>query len=98
MRGVGPSVAVLALVLAGCSGSGGSGGKAPDAAAAFDDFELDATETTGVIRGLVVDERIVPIEGAEVTLKVAGKDAQVASSDAEGRFAYNDVEPGTHFL
>jgi hypothetical protein len=89
-----PSAAlVAALVLAGCS----SGQDAPDAALdeKFDDLGLQATSTTGVIRGIVVDDAIKPVAGATVTL--SGAQAK-ATTDAEGLFGFDDLPAQTYFL
>ena len=91
------SIALLLLtVLAGCSGSGPKDGAAADTAD-FSDLDVEATATTGVIRGIVVDERIIPIDGASVGVTGAGLQRN-ATSDAEGRFAFGELEPGTYFL
>ncbi len=64
-----------------------------------DDFglgdELDATSTTGVIRGVIVSSSIVPIEGVKVTIRSTGAEA---ISSANGEFGFADLEPGTYFL
>lgn len=89
-----PLSVLLALVLAGCSAN-------PTADAAeevsFDDIAVEATATTGLIRGIVVDERIVPIVEASIALRGAPAE-RTATSDEEGRFVFGDLEPGTYFL
>lgn len=75
---------VTCILIAGCS-------DAPkEETAAFDDVVPE-----GAIRGVVVDQAIVPIEGATVT--VVGKEL-TATTDANGAFAFPDVAPGTYFL
>src|SRR5687768_18580677 len=61
--------ALILTALAGCSG--GDGGKpAPiEDDTDFQDLDLAATATTGIIRGLVVDEAIRPLGGAKIGLK-----------------------------
>lgn len=93
------------LVLAGCSGSGGTSGDpsatGPDIAddpGSFDDIAGDATETTGIILGVVVDERIVPIEGAEITVAGGTLEPKSTTSDALGRFTFSDLLAGDYFL
>lgn len=91
-----PLVVLLVAVVAasGCS----SPPKDPDAPdVSFDDIPLVATSTTGVIRGLVVDERIVPIAEATVALR-GGAREDLATSDDQGRFGFSGLEPGTYFL
>jgi hypothetical protein len=63
---------------------------------AVEALELEATETTGVIRGLVVDEAIRPLAGAEVTLR--GASEGVTTTTEEGAFGFDGLEPGTYFL
>lgn len=81
------------VALGGCAGGDGGPAGAPDS----DDSGVRATATTGIVRGVVVDERIVPIEGATVQLTGAATD-QEATTDAEGRFAFGDLRPGTYFI
>jgi hypothetical protein len=84
----------LGTLLAGCTG--GAEPAAPDQSD-FDDLPVAVTATTGAIRGVVVDERITPIEGATIGLTGAAA-AQSKVSDAQGRFAFGGLEPGTYFL
>ncbi len=57
--------------------------------------ELEVTETTGAIRGIVIDETVRPIAGATVTLTGPGIST---TSDEMGRFGFSNVEAGPHFL
>lgn len=54
-----------------------------------------ATETTGGIRGVVVDGAIVPIAGASVS--VIGTE-MAATSDENGAFVFSGLDPGTYFV
>ncbi len=56
--------------------------------------ELKATEDTGVIRGVVVDAAIVPIEGVTISLD---EDTSTLT-DANGFFGFEDLEPGGYFI
>ena len=79
--------AALLLPLAGCSG-GGDG--APQG-------EVVATATTGVLRGVVVDEAIRPLANANVSIAAAeGQLSQVTGED--GLFAFGDLEPGAYVV
>lgn len=95
MRTVAAFLAVCAFVLAGCS----DGAAEPEAVEeAFEDIELNVTATTGVIRGVVVDEAIRPVAGALVTLNLPGKGPVTDESRDTGAFAFDDLEPGSYFL
>ena len=93
---VAPALCVLVFLLAGCSDSS-SGGESETALppADFEEFDLVATSTTGVIRGIVVDEAIRPVANASVTLTPGDK--TTATTDA-GTFGFDALEPGTYFL
>ncbi|MHB1261962.1 MAG: carboxypeptidase-like regulatory domain-containing protein [Thermoplasmatota archaeon] len=100
-----PSVATFMAVLltassllAGCTG--GDAGPKQDPAlppAAFEELGLEATETTGVIRGLVVDEAIRPLGGADIGLMVEGA-VRNATSLPDGAFGFDGLPAGTYFL
>lgn len=79
----------VALVLAGCADDP----RASDGDD-FDDVEVDAD--TGAIRGVVVDQSIVPIEGVSVALD--GDEPKETVTDAQGRFAFSKLDPGFYFL
>ncbi len=86
---------LVALALAGCTQEGAT----LDAGSFVDESEfegVEATATTGVIRGVVVDEAVRPIAGAAITL--AGDDPREATSSEAGAFAFAGLEPGTYFL
>jgi hypothetical protein len=89
------AVLLCAAALAGCANSGTPEDEIPDPG--FEDIDLKVTETTGAIRGIVVDERIVPIPGAMVVATGAGQE-KTAETDEEGRFVFAGLEPGTYFL
>lgn len=84
---------LVALVLSGCQDD-----PAPKAqGGVFDglDGAAQATSTTGAIAGVVVDEAIRPVPQANVTLVSTGG---VATTDADGRFTFEGLQPGTYFL
>lgn len=82
---------VAAVVLAGCAGGGGG----PEAQPLGDVDDVDATATTGGIHGFVVDQKIVPIKGATVTVTPGDKST---TTDAGGSFVISGLEPGTYFV
>lgn len=90
---------LLATLLSGCAG-GDDGAEDPAVAGAdFDDLGLEATATTGVIRGIVVDEAIRPLGGAQVATTLPdGAGARNTTSAADGAFGFDGLPPGTYFL
>lgn len=82
---------VVALVLAGCSGdpkpSSTDGAPEPE-------FDVEATDTTGVIRGIVVDTAIRPLAGVLVNLTTG---PSMTTGD-DGAFGFEGLEPGTYFI
>lgn len=81
---------LAATVTAGCSNGSTNVAPGPE----FEDLELEATATTGVVRGVVVDTAIIPIEGALVTMTGGAQ----TTTTADGLFGFDGVEPGTVFL
>ncbi|MGB1585991.1 MAG: carboxypeptidase-like regulatory domain-containing protein [Thermoplasmatota archaeon] len=82
---------LVAALLAGCSDEAAPADDEPDLGL---EGELEATESTGVIRGVVLDPSIVPIQGATVTLG----DGTTVQTNANGGFGFSNLEPGTYFL
>ncbi|MEK6976206.1 MAG: carboxypeptidase-like regulatory domain-containing protein [Candidatus Thermoplasmatota archaeon] len=93
MRLLPPLLLVTSLVLAGCASSGGGGKGGDDDPTA--DLGLQATDTTGILRGVVVDERIVPIAG--VAVKLLSLDRNTTTNDG-GAFGFDGLAPGTYFV
>lgn len=86
------ALALAAVTLAGCAEDGGS----DDEDETFEGFDdLEATEDTGVIRGVVVDQAIVPIPGADVAIRDLGVNT---TTTEEGAFGFGGLEPGTYIL
>ena len=97
MRTLMPLLLLTLTALAGCSDSPAAADD-PDEAL-FDDEPLpQVSRTTGGIRGVVVNQAIEPVEGATITLLSGGDGDQQDVSDAQGRFTFSDLEPGTYFL
>lgn len=82
--------AVLLLLVAGCATP------AEPVVEEIPDLGLQATSTTGVIRGVVVDEAIRPI--ANVTITLTGTATRNTTSNDAGFFGFDGLQPGTYFL
>lgn len=78
---------VLLPLLAGCSG-----GK-QDAAA-----PLEATATTGLLRGVVVDEAIRPLRGVRITVPQPDGTVLNSTTAEDGAFAFGDLVPGGYIV
>ncbi len=78
-------VLLLATVLAGCAASTDTETNAP---------KLQVTSDTGGIRGVVLDERIVPVVGALVSLTKE----KTAKTDAQGLFNFTGLKEGDYLL
>jgi hypothetical protein len=83
-------VAVLALsaLLAGCAGGGGKA----------DDAQVQATATTGVIRGVVVDEAIRPLAGVKILIPLSDGTELNHTTAADGAFAFDQLQPGAYVV
>ncbi|HUR64280.1 MAG TPA: carboxypeptidase regulatory-like domain-containing protein [Candidatus Thermoplasmatota archaeon] len=89
-------VAVSLVLLSGCSSKA-----TPQAATGVEqaagDLTLKATATTGVIRGVVVDEAIRPIAGALVTATAQGH-TYTTNSTTSGAFGFQGLAPGVYLV
>lgn len=81
-----PALLLLLAMLAGCTDD------APAPEEPVDD--LSSTATTGLVRGVVLDETVTPVAGATVALRGANQ----TTTDADGRFGFSGLEPGTYFV
>jgi hypothetical protein len=90
-----PLVALLlcGAVLAGCAGKSGDGA----GTTSVDGVDVVATPTTGIIRGIVVDTAVRPLEGVHLSLK-AGDKVLTTDSLANGGFGFQGLAPGTYFI
>jgi hypothetical protein len=110
MRTWGSLLAVMALALAGCSGSGSTAPKEADfvvTSSLPDVTEVGSADaapaapappkegTRGHIAGFVVSETLHPVAGAQV--KLPGLDL-TQKSDRDGSFGFVDLRPGPYFL
>jgi hypothetical protein len=80
---------LVACALAGCSS------KATPAADPVADLDLHATATTGVLRGIVVDEAIRPVAGVTVHSSCLN---QTTVTNANGAYGLQGLPSGTCFL
>ena len=87
------SLLAMTALLAGCA-DGGAGSGAEEGPE-FDDLGLQATDSTGLIRGVVVDDAIRPIAGAKVVLN--GGEGETETTES-GTFGFSNLAPGTYFL
>ncbi len=83
---------MLAVSLAGCADDTAP---VPTEETTAADDKVKATDTTGVIRGVVVDSAIVPIAGAVITIKSTGAEAL---SLEDGSFGFSELDPGNYFM
>jgi hypothetical protein len=86
---------LLSLTLAGCTGGGGAAEPTPTVD--FTDLDLQATETTGVIRGIVVDTAVRPVPDVSIELRGADQ-TRTTKSNADGAFGFEALPPGDYFL
>jgi putative hemolysin len=82
------------ILLAGCSSPPDSTPKPSD----FDDLGVQATATTGVLLGVVVDQAIRPIPNVAVTLVKPSGGEEKQTTDVQGRFAFDDLPGGVHVV
>jgi hypothetical protein len=84
---------LLAALVAGCS----DGPKADEPTDQdFEGLGLEASDTTGVLRGVVVDSAIRPVPG--VTIAVSGPTEATATTTADGLFGFDGLKPGNYFV
>ena len=81
---------VAILLLAGCTGSPTSTPTSPPATTAP---TATASDVTGSIEGLVTNDETLPLEGASIGLQDT---SLTATTDAAGKFVFNDLEPGDY--
>ncbi len=87
------SLVVLLLaapLLAGCLGIGGDDGSTGEQ---VQKQRASVDENTGGIEGVVTDDAVQPVVGANVTLVDTG---ETVTSASDGSFAFSLVSPGTH--
>lgn len=83
---------IACLLVAGCAGT------TPDEADDLEDLDfgdVQATDTTGVIRGVVIDAAIRPVTGVLINLTST---PHSKTTGDDGAFGFDGLEPGTYFL
>lgn len=89
---------LLLLVFVGLAGCADSAPADDDDDSDFDDVDVEVDDSTGAIRGVVVDDTINPVADAAVELTVDANDIRETTSDEQGRFVFSKVPPGTYIL
>lgn len=84
---------LLAALLAGCSGSPPADEPTDQD---FQDLGLTASDSTGILRGIVVDEAIRPVVGVEIA--ASGPTEAKTTTTADGLFGFDGLAPGNYFL
>ncbi len=79
------AVLITATVLAGCA-------DAPEPV--LDDPEIVVTETTGGVRGVIVDDSITPLAGVTVMISSGA----TVTTDETGTFVFSKLDPQTYFI
>lgn len=87
--------ALAAALLAGCL-AGPATGDPHDGAPAGHELGLVATRTTGIVRGLVVDESLRPLDGVDIV--VEGPRRAATGTDGQGAFGLDGLPPGLYFV
>lgn len=80
-------LAVAAMLAAGCLGGGGAGGDGPGDAA-----------TAGLLHGVVVDEAIRPLAGANITIALADGTSRNATTGDDGRWRFDGLPLGAYVV
>lgn len=91
---LGIALAVAALSLAGCAKEPPAESETPEAFQGITE-DVAVTGTRGAIAGVVVDEAIRPIVGANVTLVSLER---IVATDEQGRFSFEGLDAGTYFI
>jgi hypothetical protein len=96
MRALRPTLALLlcATALAGCA----SKATTDSTQQALQGVNVQATATTGVVRGLVVDTAVRPLAGVDLALRVTPAKVMHTNTTATGAFGFEGLESGTYFI
>ncbi len=87
---IGVTLVLVSLALAGCAD------ESKPATTSTDDptVAVEVTDDTGAIRGVVVNDAIVPVAGATISIL---NTELTTSTDENGAFGFSRVIPGTYF-
>jgi hypothetical protein len=86
------------MLLSGCSGKKDGTATVEGMDGTEVEFvDVKATADTGIIRGVVVDEAIRPIPGAQVSVNTSDK-TLVTNTSTSGAFGFEGLKPGTYFV
>ena len=84
---------ILLVVASGCAGTDGKG---QDASKVPDSIQnVQVTDDTGAIRGVVVDQKVTPLKDARVSLR--GREESKLTGD-DGAFVFTGLPSGDYFL
>lgn len=97
MRTLATTAVLASLLLAGCSGGSGGPGTDDQPIDGIDDLDLKATETTGVIRGVVFDDSVTPLANVDISVPVEGVNRTAQTND-KGLFGFDGLTPGEYFV
>ncbi|MEA3137487.1 MAG: Carboxypeptidase regulatory-like domain [Thermoplasmata archaeon] len=86
------------LLLSGCAGASDAPASSSGADSEVPDDGLVATADTGLLRGVVVDEAIRPMEGVAVAVTRPDIAALDTVTDADGRFGFDALVPGSYVV
>lgn len=94
MTGLWPMLLLVVgiVAMAGCANDDEGGSRVE---VEYGGVSVRATDTTGIIRGFVVDEAIRPL--ANVTVTLTGRDRSTTTS-AAGSFGFSDLAPGAYYV
>jgi hypothetical protein len=87
------AASLVSLALAGCASKATSDSETTT----VEGVDVNATSTTGVIRGIVVDTAVRPLQGVHLSLKV-GEKTMTTDSLTNGGFGFQGLAPGTYFI
>ncbi|HUR61554.1 MAG TPA: carboxypeptidase-like regulatory domain-containing protein [Candidatus Thermoplasmatota archaeon] len=90
-RGAAVFLFLMGAILAGCASTPRGSGTQQDP----QDASVQATATTGIIRGIVVDPAIRPLAGVSILVRPGNA---TATTNGAGSFGVQGLAPGTYFV